>query len=125
MKCHSNVETVPSAEQLCCWYSPEMVKRMWWTDWRVGLHSPYSVTHTNISRCVWNGVQQKKKANTTTTVIINYLHNSAKFTVYTLHQAEIRLFSNFDLIFFIFNKWHCVRVHELISRSVRKTLHIK
>ena len=40
---------------------------MCWTELSVGVQVPYRVTTTNIKRCVWKGVQQKKKANTTTT----------------------------------------------------------
>ena len=49
-------------------YRPEMVKRMCWTELSVGVQLPYRVTTTNISLCEWNGLQQKKKAKTTTTV---------------------------------------------------------
>ena len=40
---------------------------MCWTEWRVGVQVPQRVTTTNIRRWVWKGVQQKKKAKTTTT----------------------------------------------------------
>ena len=48
---------------------PEVMKRMCWAEVSFLVHLPWRVTRTNMRRWEWKGDQQRKKENTTTTVI--------------------------------------------------------